>query len=150
MHILALASLGYRAVAPDVRGYGDTNLADSVGGYTCFHLGGDLIALLDAIAAVQEKVFVVAHDWGAIVAWYLYSFRPDRIKALEPREIEADFAQIGAEKLTKELVANRVPGPLLFPRGKPFGHPPKRKMSSTTLASLRRQVSLEVSIITGT
>ncbi|KAM1379997.1 hypothetical protein ACFX2I_021792 [Malus domestica] len=43
---------------------------------------GDLVALLDAIAPDQEQVFVVAHDWGAIIAWYLCMFRPDRVKAM--------------------------------------------------------------------
>ncbi|GKV26302.1 hypothetical protein SLEP1_g35633 [Rubroshorea leprosula] len=79
---------------------------------------GDLIALLDAIAADQEKVLVVRHDWGAIIAWYLCLFGPDRLKALvnlsKPQEIEADFAQIGTEKLMKELLAYRVPGPRRF------------------------------------
>ncbi|XP_062108715.1 uncharacterized protein LOC133819468 [Humulus lupulus] len=43
---------------------------------------GDLIALLDAIAPEEEKVFVVGHDWGALIAWFLCLFRPDRVKAL--------------------------------------------------------------------
>ena len=78
--IHALASLGYRAVAPDLRGYGDSEAPADVNSYTCFHLVGDLIGLLDAIAA--DKVLVVGHDWGAIIAWYLCLFRPDRVKAL--------------------------------------------------------------------
>ncbi|KAJ9699634.1 hypothetical protein PVL29_005482 [Vitis rotundifolia] len=78
--IHALASLGYRAVAPDLRGYGDSEAPADVNSYTCFHLVGDLIGLLDAIAA--DKVLVVGHDWGAIIAWYLCLFRPDKVKAL--------------------------------------------------------------------
>lgn len=80
--ITALASLGYRAVAPDLRGYGDTDAPAEVSSYTCLHVVGDVIALLDAVAADQEKVFVVGHDWGALIAWYLCLFRPDRVKAL--------------------------------------------------------------------
>ncbi|XP_062108713.1 uncharacterized protein LOC133819467 [Humulus lupulus] len=79
--ILTLASLGYRAVAPDLRGYGDTDAPPSVTSYTCMDVVGDLIALLDVIAP-EEKVFVVGHDWGAVIAWYLCLFRPDRVKAL--------------------------------------------------------------------
>ncbi|XP_061994051.1 uncharacterized protein LOC133711990 [Rosa rugosa] len=80
--IQTLASLGYRAVAPDLRGFGDTDAPADSSSYTCFHVVGDLMALLDAVAGDQEKVFVVGHDWGAIMAWYLCLFRPDRVKAL--------------------------------------------------------------------
>ena len=80
--IIALASQGYRAVAPDLRGFGDTDAPPSITSYTCFHVVGDLIALLDAVAPDQDKVFVVGHDWGALIAWYLCLFRPDRVKAL--------------------------------------------------------------------
>ncbi|KAL6188554.1 hypothetical protein ACLB2K_039946 [Fragaria x ananassa] len=80
--IQALAELGYRAVAPDLRGYGDTDAPADQASYTCLHVVGDLVALLDAVAADQEKVFVVGHDWGALIAWYLCLFRPDRVKAL--------------------------------------------------------------------
>ncbi|GLT58720.1 hypothetical protein SLA2020_315900 [Shorea laevis] len=79
--ILALASLGYRAVAPDLRGYGETDAPDSIDSYSCFHVVGDLVALLDAVAAHQEKVFLVGHDWGALIGWFLCLFRPDRVKA---------------------------------------------------------------------
>ncbi|KAI3952062.1 hypothetical protein MKW92_052734 [Papaver armeniacum] len=78
--ILSLAASGYRAVAPDLRGYGDTDAPTSPQSYTCFHIVGDLIALIDALG--QDKVFVVGHDWGAIMSWYLCLFRPDKVKAL--------------------------------------------------------------------
>ncbi|XP_059460897.1 uncharacterized protein LOC132190033 [Corylus avellana] len=80
--IVALASLGYRAVAPDLRGYGDTDAPADPTSYTSLHVVGDLVALLDTIAADQDKVFVVAHDWGAIIAWYLCLYRPDKVKSL--------------------------------------------------------------------
>uniref|UniRef100_A0A2P2JSZ7 AB hydrolase-1 domain-containing protein n=1 Tax=Rhizophora mucronata TaxID=61149 RepID=A0A2P2JSZ7_RHIMU len=80
--IVALASLGYRTVAPDLRGYGDTDAPEDVTSYTCFHVVGDLIHLLDAVVPGQEKVYVVGHDWGAYMAWKLCLFRPDRVKGL--------------------------------------------------------------------
>lgn len=80
--ITFLASRGYRCVALDLRGYGDTDIPTLQTSYTSLHVVGDIIGLLDAIAADQEKVFVVAHDWGAVTAWYLSLYRPDRIKAL--------------------------------------------------------------------
>ncbi|KAH6808677.1 alpha/beta-Hydrolases superfamily protein [Perilla frutescens var. frutescens] len=79
-----MAEHGYRAVAPDMRGYGDTTGAplDDPSKFTLIHLAGDMISLLDAIAANEDKVFVVGHDWGALVAWHLCMYRPDRVKAL--------------------------------------------------------------------
>ncbi|XP_008789846.1 epoxide hydrolase A-like [Phoenix dactylifera] len=78
--MVALAGRGYRAVAPDLRGYGDTDAPPSATDYTIFHLVGDLVALLDALAL--DQVFVVGHDWGAVVAWWLCMLRPDRVRAL--------------------------------------------------------------------
>ncbi|EEF49908.1 epoxide hydrolase A [Ricinus communis] len=77
--ILGLTSLGYRAVAPDLRGYGDSDAPTLCSSYTCHHIVGDLIALIDHLGV--EQVFLVAHDWGAIMGWYLCLFRPDRVKA---------------------------------------------------------------------
>ncbi|CAL0302308.1 unnamed protein product [Lupinus luteus] len=74
-----ISSKGYHAVAPDLRGYGDTDAPTSITSYTVFHIVGDIIALIDSLGV--EKVYLVAHDWGAIIGWYLSLFRPDRIKA---------------------------------------------------------------------
>lgn len=78
--LLYLSSRGYRAIAPDLRGYGDTDAPPSVTSYTALHLVGDLIGLLDKLGIHQ--VFLVGHDWGALIAWYFCLFRPDRVKAL--------------------------------------------------------------------
>lgn len=83
--IAYMAAHGYRAVAPDLRGYGDTLGApkDDFSKFTIFHLVGDIIALIDYLVPdKEEKVFVVGHDWGAYLAWFLCLFRPDRVKAL--------------------------------------------------------------------
>ncbi|KAG5044266.1 hypothetical protein AAZX31_03G214300 [Glycine max] len=77
--ILALSNLGYRAVAPDLRGYGDTEAPASISSYTILHLVSDIVALIHSLAV--DQVFLVAHDWGAVIGWYLCLFRPDRIKA---------------------------------------------------------------------
>ncbi|CAH9079132.1 unnamed protein product [Cuscuta europaea] len=78
--MLFLSAKGYRAIAPDLRGYGDTDAPDSASSYTCLHIIGDLVALLDSLSL--EKVFLVGHDWGAYIAWNFCLLRPDRIKAL--------------------------------------------------------------------
>lgn len=79
------AGHGYRAVAPDLRGYADTTgapLADP-SRFTTLHVVGDVVALIDAVAPPSDgKVFVVGHDWGAMIAWALCLYRPDKVKAL--------------------------------------------------------------------
>ncbi|OMP03253.1 Epoxide hydrolase-like protein [Corchorus olitorius] len=77
--ILALSSLGYHTIAPDLRGYGDTESPISVTSYTYMQIVGDLVALIDSLG--EDQVFLVGHDWGSIIGWYLCLFRPDRIKA---------------------------------------------------------------------
>ncbi|XP_044501121.1 epoxide hydrolase A-like [Mangifera indica] len=78
--LLYLSSKGYRCIAPDLRGYGDTDAPPSVTSYTAFHIVGDLVGLLDNLGI--EQVFLVGHDWGAMIAWQFCLLRPDRIKAL--------------------------------------------------------------------
>ncbi|XP_057772106.1 uncharacterized protein LOC130991747 [Salvia miltiorrhiza] len=84
-HQLAFfAGHGYRAVAPDLRGYADTTgaPASDPAKFTTLHVVGDLVALIDAAAPPGEKVFVVGHDWGALIAWALCLYRPDKVRAL--------------------------------------------------------------------
>ncbi|RLM92587.1 bifunctional epoxide hydrolase 2-like [Panicum miliaceum] len=76
----ALAARGYRAVAHDLRGYGDSGAPPDASAYTTFHAVGDLVALIADLG--QPQVFVVGHDWGAIVAWQLCLLRPDLVRAL--------------------------------------------------------------------
>lgn len=78
--ISALAAHGYRAVAPDLRGFGDSDVPADPSAYTMLHVVGDLVALIESLG--QDKVFVVGHDWGAMVAWSLCMFRPDKVRAL--------------------------------------------------------------------
>ena len=73
-----LAAEGFRAIAPDQRGYGDTDAPAAVGAYSIHHLVGDLTGLLDALSI--EKVVVVGHDWGGIVAWQMALLAPHRVE----------------------------------------------------------------------
>src|ERR1700758_1174773 len=57
----ALAAAGYRAIAPDMRGYGQTDKPDAIDQYTLLHLTGDMVGLLDAIGT--DQAVVVGHDW---------------------------------------------------------------------------------------
>ena len=76
----ALGDAGYHVLAPDQRGYGQTDMPDDVDAYTQLHLVGDLVGLLDASGI--ERAVVVGHDWGAPVAWNAAALRPDRFVAM--------------------------------------------------------------------
>jgi pimeloyl-ACP methyl ester carboxylesterase len=76
----ALAGAGYHAVAPDQRGYGQTDRPEAIDQYTLLHLVGDLVGLLDALGAPTAAV--AGHDWGAPVAWHAALLRPDRFRAV--------------------------------------------------------------------
>jgi pimeloyl-ACP methyl ester carboxylesterase len=76
----ALAAGGFRAVAPDMRGYGGTDAPPRVEDYTVLHLVGDMVGLLDA--AGERQAVIVGHDWGSIVAWNSALLRPDRFRAV--------------------------------------------------------------------
>lgn len=78
--IQALADAGFRAVAPDMRGYGQTDRPEAIDQYTLFHLTGDIVGLLDALG--EPTAVIAGHDWGAPVAWHCALFRPDRFRAV--------------------------------------------------------------------
>ncbi|MFC7590761.1 alpha/beta fold hydrolase [Nonomuraea antimicrobica] len=86
----ALAAAGYHAVAPDQRGYGDTDVPDRVEDYTIEHLTDDVVALMDALG--EERAVVAGHDWGALVGWELAKMQPDRVEALAALSIPDRFA----------------------------------------------------------
>jgi pimeloyl-ACP methyl ester carboxylesterase len=62
-----LVEQGYRVWAPNMRGYGGSSKPATVRDYALDHLCADVAALIDASGA--EEVTLIAHDWGAIVAW---------------------------------------------------------------------------------
>jgi pimeloyl-ACP methyl ester carboxylesterase len=76
----ALAAAGYRAVAPDMRGYGGTTAPADAAAYTLLHLVGDMVELVRALKATQAVI--VGHDWGAPVAWHAALLRPDVFRAV--------------------------------------------------------------------
>ena len=78
--LAALADAGFHAVAPDMRGYGQTDAPKDIESYSMLHLVGDMVGLVDALG---EKTAVIAgHDWGAPVAWHAALLRPDRFRGV--------------------------------------------------------------------
>jgi pimeloyl-ACP methyl ester carboxylesterase len=76
----ALAEAGFHAVAPDMRGYGNTERPAEIERYTLFHLVGDMVGVLDSLR--EKTAVIVGHDWGAPVAWHAALMRPDRFRAV--------------------------------------------------------------------
>jgi pimeloyl-ACP methyl ester carboxylesterase len=72
----ALAAAGFRAIAPDQRGYGASDRPEPIASYDIHHLTGDLVGLLDALG-IERAVFV-GHDWGGFVVWAMPVLHPGR------------------------------------------------------------------------
>ncbi|WP_029619611.1 alpha/beta fold hydrolase [Pseudorhizobium marinum] len=76
----ALAAAGFHAVAPDMRGYGETDSPADIARYSTFDLVGDLVGLLDALGC--ESAVIVGNDWGSTLGWQAALMRPDRFKGV--------------------------------------------------------------------
>ncbi|MGL6160197.1 alpha/beta fold hydrolase [Microbulbifer sp.] len=75
-----LVERGYKVVAPEMRGYGDSDAPKDIAAYDTVELAADVIGLLDAYD--QQQGVIIGHDWGCIVAWYTAWLHPDRIKGV--------------------------------------------------------------------
>jgi pimeloyl-ACP methyl ester carboxylesterase len=76
----AVADAGYRAIAPDMRGYGRSSAPADAHLYTPLQTAGDLVGLLAALKV--PSAVLVGHDWGATHAWNAALMRPDVFKAV--------------------------------------------------------------------
>ena len=77
-----LAAAGFRAVAPDQRGYSPGARPPDVDDYVLPLLIGDVLGLADAIGA--DRFHIVGHDWGAAVAWVVAVVAPERVITANP------------------------------------------------------------------
>lgn len=78
--IPALAAAGFHVVAPDQRGYGQTDRPEPIEAYHILNLVGDIVGLVNSLHA--EPAIIVGHDWGAPVAWNSALLRPDLFRAI--------------------------------------------------------------------
>ena len=74
------ADLGFRAIAPDMRGYGRSSVYPRHEDYALENTVKDMIELLDSLG--HEKAVWVGHDWGSPVVWSLASHHPERCHAV--------------------------------------------------------------------
>jgi pimeloyl-ACP methyl ester carboxylesterase len=75
-----LSEAGYRVLAPDMRGYGETDAPEAVEEYNVVTLVADMVGVLDALGI--EQATMVGHDWGAPVAAHSVLLHPERFNGL--------------------------------------------------------------------
>ena len=75
-----LAQAGYRVIVPDQRGYNLSDKPKGIKAYSIDKLVDDILGLMDALE--YEKVNLIGHDWGAVVAWTLAIWHPERLHKL--------------------------------------------------------------------
>lgn len=97
----ALAAAGYRAVAPDLRGFGGSDRPSEVESYAMPLLLADVLGILDALDVPAASV--VAHDWGAALGWGLAAFVPDRVTRLAALTVGHPAAYGAAGMRQREL-----------------------------------------------
>lgn len=95
--IAFLADHGFRVIAPDLRGFGDSDAPDGKENYHMDIIINDITALMDLFGV--NRAPVVGHDWGAVVGWILAIKRPERVERYvaisvgHPRAYRSDFMQ---------------------------------------------------------
>lgn len=96
-----LTEAGFRLIVPDQRGYGRSDKPTDVGAYDMRLLASDPIAILDEVGV--EKATVIGHDWGAMVAWGVASFAPQRVDRLVALSVghPSSFRSAGFEQREK-------------------------------------------------
>lgn len=99
--ITALNDQGYRAVAPDLRGYGRSDKPEDVSLYAISEMADDVIAVMDN--AGIERAHLVGHDWGGAIAWYLAIRYPERARTLVALSVghPTAFRQAGLPQFEK-------------------------------------------------
>jgi pimeloyl-ACP methyl ester carboxylesterase len=94
----ALVDAGYRAIAPDLRGFGESSKPAEAERYGLLEIAGDVLGIMDSLGV--ERAHVVGHDWGAALAWAMAAFVQDRVDHLVAMSVghpaafrDAGFAQ---------------------------------------------------------
>ena len=91
--VKALSAQGFRVIAPDLRGYGQTDSPKPISSYTIVELVKDLTDLLDALG--EKTCVIVGHDFGAVLAWNACLLQPERFRAVAA--LSVPYSQRGPE-----------------------------------------------------
>lgn len=96
-----LVEAGFRVIAPDLRGFGETDAPEAVEAYAMEQLLGDVVGLLDALEV--DRVQLVAHDWGSMLGWVLAGAMPDRIERYATLQIGHPNNFFGGRENSRQL-----------------------------------------------
>lgn len=108
-HVLpALAAAGYHAVAPDMRGYGQTDAPPNIQDYTQLQFAGDLVGLVHALG--YEQAVIGGHDWGAPAAYNAANLRPDIFRGVILLSVPYGVRGEGGVKPTEGMLSRVPPG----------------------------------------
>jgi len=128
----ALAQAGYHAAAPDLRGFGQSEVSTEVSNYSLFQHAADVKALIDHLG--ETKAVLVGHDWGANLMWLMAQLYPETITAVvslsipfypqprDPAEIRQKWSSVFSNFEKPGIVeAEFEQAPWLFFRGFFYG-----------------------------
>ena len=109
--LTALAAAGFRAVAPDLRGYGASDKPPR--GYDLPTLSADVAALVKALG--ERDAVVVGHDWGGLLAWTTAVLHPRAVRRLvvvsmaHPRRLRASMGDPRQRRALRHALAFQLP-----------------------------------------
>jgi pimeloyl-ACP methyl ester carboxylesterase len=109
-----LGALGFRAVAPDMRGYGGSSVPAEVAAYGQRQIVADMIELIDGLG--RERAIWVGHDWGAPVVWGIAGHHPERCRAVAALSVPYFTLERGLQPLL-DLVDRQLYPAVRFPAG---------------------------------
>lgn len=102
LQIPALVAAGYRVIAADNRGMGQSDAPQEAADYDLDEIFADLLAILDECSV--DRVAVVGHDWGAVIAWGLVERIGERATCFVPLSVGAPQCYAGCDDIRqKEL-----------------------------------------------
>lgn len=96
-----LAQAGFRVIAPDQRGFGQSDAPSGKSAYVVRTIAADAIAVLDALGV--GRAGLIGHDWGSAIGWYLAASRSDRFERYAALAVghPAAYARAGLEQKLK-------------------------------------------------
>jgi pimeloyl-ACP methyl ester carboxylesterase len=99
--IPALVAAGFRAIAPDLRGFGKSDKPAQVKAYGLRTVLKDVVGLMDALAL--DKAHVICHDFGAALGWLFAALHPARVGRFVPMSVGSlqSFSDAGLEQREK-------------------------------------------------